>query len=466
MKYMLAKKVLFLLISAGIAMIALSMVEGLIKDRLYYQNEARESIAASWSGEQQIIGPILVVPYSYEKTELYWDKVSESERSKIVTYAKQLYIIPEQMHMDADLLTQERSKGLFSFPVYTAKVQFAGEFELSALHALRKSLRGYGASAKLGEPYLGVSVGDMRGINNRPTLLWQGNEHVFEAGSRLFAAQQGIHVPMPDLAWDKLEASFSFTLSVRGMDALWFTPIAKETSLKLNAAWPHPNFKGRFLPNTHTIDAESFQAEWKLSEFSTDIIRDVRNSHGNGYALQENRFGVYLDSPVDIYRQSIRSTKYGFLFVGLTFISFFVFEILKKLRIHPVQYTLISFSLAIFYLLLVALAETLGFMLAYVGATLACVSLLTLYVCSILKNVRWGLAFGAFVTVLYTLLYIILRSEDHALLLGSGLVFAMLGMVMFATRHVDWYAVSSLLEKKAGEGSENSENSKEESATV
>lgn len=434
MKSMLGKKILFLGISGILAMVALMMIEGLIHDRLSYQSEAKESVANAWSGEQQVLGPILGVPYRYREVKSVWDDKAEKYYNKTEVHNSVLYIIPEQLTLNSQMLTEQRARGIFSFPVYTSQLSLAGEFDLTEFNRLKNVEN----VIYIGTPYLAVSVSDMRGINNKPTLTWQGGQNKFEAGSQLLFSPQGIHAPLPGLTGSR--ASFDFSLSLRGMDTLWFTPIAKDTQVALNASWAHPNFVGQFLPMEREITDNDFKANWQISEFSSNVTQDVAScQRGSCNDLVDNRFGVSLNTPVDVYRQSIRSAKYGLLFVGLTFISFFVFEVLKQLKIHPVQYTLVALSLSVFYLLLIALSEQLGFGWAYLLGTLACVSLLTFYVASILRNLKLGLSFGGFITVLYGLLYVILNSQDHALLLGACLVFIALAVVMAATRHLDWY---------------------------
>lgn len=444
MNSMLGKKILFLFFSAMLAMVALMMIEGLIKDRLSYQDDAKKSVANAWSGEQQVLGPMLVVPYRYREVKSTWDSKAEKYYNKTLVHSSVLYIIPERLSLNSQMLTEQRARGIFSFPVYTSQLSLAGEFDLTEFYRLKDAEN----LVSIDAPYLSISVSDMRGINNKPALTWQGRQQKFEAGSQLLFSPQGIHAPLPNLAGSRAE--FSFALSLRGMDTLWFTPIAKDTQVALNASWAHPNFVGQFLPIERDITDKDFKANWQISEFSSNVTQDVAScEEGDCTSLVDNRFGVSLNTPVDIYRQSIRSAKYGLLFVGLTFISFFVFEVVKQLRIHPVQYTLVALSLSVFYLLLIALSEQLGFGWAYLLGTLACVSLLTFYVASILRNLKLGLSFGGFITLLYGLLYIILSSQDHALLLGAGLVFIALTIVMATTRHLDWYQLSELAIDKA-----------------
>ncbi len=444
MKSMLGKKIVFLVISGLLAAFALTVIEGLIQDRLYYQDEAKRNVAHAWSGEQQVFGPMLVVPHHFREVKSVWDGKLEKYVERTVEHRSVLYIIPDQLKLNSQMTTQQRARGIFSFPVFTSQMTLAGEFDLTEYNRLKNMPNVF----KIETPYLAVTLSDMRGINNKPVLNWQAGQHSFAAGSNLSFSPQGIHAPIKSLMGTRAE--FAFELNLRGMDTLWFTPIAKDTKVDLAATWPHPNFVGQFLPAEREINQEQFQAKWQVSEFSSNITQHVAQCEiGDCSSLMSNRFGVSLNTPVDIYRQSIRSAKYGLLFVGLTFISFFMFEVLKRLQIHPVQYTLVALALSVFYLLLIALSEHLGFLMAYGLATGACVLLLTFYVASILRNIKWGLGFGGFITLLYVLLYVILSSEDHALLLGAGLVFTALVLVMAATRNLDWYQVSNWASEKA-----------------
>ncbi|MDO6527951.1 cell envelope integrity protein CreD [Motilimonas sp. 1_MG-2023] len=444
MKSMLGKKIIFLVFSGLLAAFALTVIEELIQERLHYQDQAKRSVAHAWSGEQQVFGPMLVVPHHYREVKSVWDGKLEKYINRTVEHRSVLYIIPEHLKLDSQMTTQQRARGIFSFPVFTSQMTLAGEFDLTEYNRLKNMPNVFNIET----PYLAVTLSDMRGINNKPILNWQSSQRNFAAGSNLSFSPQGVHAPLENLTGTR--AKFDFELNLRGMDTLWFTPIAKDTKVDLAASWPHPNFVGQFLPTEREISQQQFQAKWQVSEFSSNITQDVtRCQTGDCSGLMSNRFGVSLNTPVDIYRQSIRSAKYGLLFVGLTFISFFVFEVLKRLQIHPVQYTLVALALSVFYLLLIALSEHLGFLMAYALATSACVLLLTFYVASILRNVKWGLGFGGFIALLYVLLYVILSSEDHALLLGAGLVFAALVLVMAATRHLDWYQVSNWASEKA-----------------
>lgn len=218
--------------------------------------------------------------------------------------------------------------------------------------------------------------------------------------------------------------------------------------MRLSADWPHPSFGGRHLPATREITSEGFRAAWRISELASEGPRALAACREPGCKpLEQYTFGVRLIEPVDVYMQAHRAVKYALLFVLLTFSGFFLFEILRDLRIHPIQYLLVGLALAMFFLLLIALSEHMRFVYAYLIAAAACVGLIAAYLQAVLKSALRALGFAAMLTALYTMLYALLRSEDHSLLMGAILVFAVLAAVMLATRRIDWYRVSALASK-------------------
>jgi inner membrane protein len=199
----------------------------------------------------------------------------------------------------------------------------------------------------------------------------------------------------------------------------------------MRSDWPHPSFAGRFLPLKHDIRPDGFTSEWKVSRYAAP-------GTSPGHELS-----VGFVEPAGLYQRLERASKYGFLFIGLTFAAFMLCELLRRLAIHPIQYALVGLALAVFFLLLVALSEHIAFAIAYAIATFACVGLITLYLSKVLGNIRIGLAFGSALAALYAMLYALVQAEDYALLGGALLLFALLAAVMTATRRVDWYALAS-----------------------
>jgi inner membrane protein len=238
-------------------------------------------------------------------------------------------------------------------------------------------------------------------------------------------------------------------------------PLARDNRIVLDSAWPHPRFGGSFLPRAPRIDARGFYAEWEVSSLATGAQAQflagqalpMVDAGGNTLDARRAAAGMSVDGmdavavslvdPVNVYSQADRATKYGLLFVVLTFGGFFLLEMLKRLPIHPIQYLLVGLALAIFFLLLVGLSEHVAFGRAYVAASVACLGLVGIYLGAVLRSRARGFAFAAALALLYAALYGLLVSEDNALVLGAGLLFAILAAVMVATRKVDGYALTA-----------------------
>jgi inner membrane protein len=209
--------------------------------------------------------------------------------------------------------------------------------------------------------------------------------------------------------------------------------------VRLASAWPHPSFRGRFLPDKRTLGPDGFRAEWRLSEFATGIDQPLRAlAEGSESGLSGHAFGVSFIEPIDAYAMSGRAVKYGMLFVLLTFVGFVLFEVLRRLGIHPVQYGLVGAAVSIFFLLLLSLSEHVPFAIAYVIAAAACLGLIAYYASHVLGSAGRALGFVTGLAALYGMLYVVLVSEDFALLLGTLVLFAVLAFVMISTRRIDW----------------------------
>jgi inner membrane protein len=280
-------------------------------------------------------------------------------------------------------------------------------------------------------------------------LDWDGTQPTLNPGGvDATGVPSGIHADLGVLPATKISATreFRIALSLLGTERLDIVPVGATTTVALASAWPHPSFTGRILPDAGTrVSREGFAAQWRTSHFATNLAqlhqRCVQARQCD--AFNQHSLTVSFVEPVDLYLTVERSVKYGFLFIGLTFAAFFLFEIVKRLAIHPVQYALVGLALAIFFLLLISLSEHLGFATAYAIASASCVALNGYYVAHVLKSMRRGALFGAALSALYGLLYVLLRLEDHALLVGSLLVFACVASAMIATRRVDWYAIAA-----------------------
>lgn len=444
-----------------VLLIPLQMVSSLVDERQGRQQEALAGIQQSVSGAQRIAGPVLVLPYkvrSEEKIQIKEQrefKVMMPENGQMVEKSvtrevvrdelkvtftdKQREILPQVLKMDGKVATQSLYRGLYVALTYDADLKINGSFDVNAVDLADNP------SVTFGTPYLAIGVGDVRGIRKAPQVKWAGRDRAVEAGNFLSQLGPGVHVPLPDLTLGvRATLPFDLALPVQGMESLYFSPLGKDTRVSLRADWPHPSFTGHFLPATREIDEHGFNAQWQTSWFATNMPAAFTDEGRKVHTDREQDFGVKFIQPVDTYQQTDRSIKYGVLFVLLTFTAVFVFELMRRLRVHPVQYLLVGAALAVFFLLLIALSEHIPFAYAYLTASVACVALIGFYLAFVLRHWQRGTGFGALLGLLYAALYGMMCSEDNALLLGSGLLFGVLALVMVLTRRLDWYSIGKI----------------------
>jgi inner membrane protein len=254
----------------------------------------------------------------------------------------------------------------------------------------------------------------------------------------------GVHAPLDlPVPAQARSLAFRFTLELAGSEAFAIAPLGRQTTVAMRADWAHPSFQGVFLPARHELRADGFSAHWQVSWYAAQGAERLTACRREPCpVLSVPELAVSFIEPVSLYQQLERASKYGFLFIGLTFTAFFLLELLRRLAIHPIQYALVGLALAIFFLLLTALAEHLAFGLAYAIATLACTGLLSIYLARVMHNRAHGLAFGAALGGLFGALYLLVQAEDYALLGGALLLFALLAAAMLATRRLDWYRLT------------------------
>ncbi|WP_019865948.1 cell envelope integrity protein CreD [Methylovulum miyakonense] len=424
----------------------------LVHERTTWRYQAFDTVERSWPGRQTLAAPVLVVPYlltcnSMEK--VFTEGKGEQEIVKETTVRETLYIIPKQLTVRSSLENSLRYRGIYAVPVYNSRIEVTGEFSTQALSTLLASRKD--CKIRWEKPELSVLVSDQRGIATQPDLLWNGGKIAFQPSSHLPGTEQGMNAPLPELpSGEAVRLPFAFTLDLHGMQGLHFALVAENTDVQTSANWPHPSFTGGLLPETHDITDKGFTARWRASSFSLNVAGALeRCSKHECSSLLGPTVGFELVQPVDIYQQAERSIKYAVLLIVLTFVALILFELLKQLRIHPIQYLLVGMALLVFYLLLISLSEHILFLYAYSAGATACTLLLTVYFGGILRSGKLGLLLGLGLSVLYTVLYVILQSEESALLMGSVLTFVVLAVLMLATRHFDWYALTRQSEQDA-----------------
>ncbi|ANM30852.1 hypothetical protein ABI59_16625 [Acidobacteria bacterium Mor1] len=430
-------------------LIPLAMIRGVIQERSHFRHQARSDIASSWTGAQQLFGPVLSVPYT-----LYgWEKPLDPKTGKptgedpvrVVKRQTRHLIPPRELRIKSELGTETRRRGLYEVPVYSTKMLLEGTLDTSSLAEIEPG----DLEIEFGEPELVVSVSDNRGIASQPEVVWNQRPLEVNSGSGLPGIPSGVRSPTGEIDLEGGLYAFHIALDLRGMERIAFSPVGDDTRVDLTATWPHPSFTGDFLPSEYEVHESGFTASWQVSHFATDtaqVLERLLAPEGDHAGQVRGRcFGVSLINPVDIYQQATRSAKYGVLFIVLTFTAFWLIEFLRKLQLHPVQYLLVGLSLTIFFLLLLSLSEHMPFGAAYGISMAACVGLIGFYMSASLGSLANSGGVVAALSGLYGMLYAILMSEDNALLMGTLLLFAALAAVMLATRKIDWYALSRQL---------------------
>jgi inner membrane protein len=451
--------------------IGLGMLGNVVQDRVNYRQQATEQVTQSLAGAQTLMGPVLAMqctetwtvtstrPVNAAADGAAADARGDGLLQRTETATRWVMRPPAQLAITGDAGMQGLKRSLYTVNTYalaaTIKASWTGE-------PLRQPAVA-GGSLACEAPVLFVAVSDARGLRSAQVRL-DGQALATEPGTTHKAYPNGFHVAVPQAlqpaaqgdrgdAAQPLQAEI--TLDLLGTQQLALVPVGGENRFALRSAWPHPSFGGRFLPAERRIGASGFDASWRLSALATRAQRQLQEgvglcgASGGGDCLDE--VSVDFIEPVDTYVLSDRAIKYGTLFVFLTFVAVGLFELLRRVRVHPIQYALVGAALCSFFLLLLSLSEHLPFGLAYATSGVACVALLSFYACHILGDVRRGLPFGALMAVMYGLLYVLLSLEQTALVVGAIALFLVLAAIMVATRKVNWYGLMGEARGPGGE---------------
>jgi inner membrane protein len=414
------------------------MIQSLVAERQQRRDEAVNGIAEGWGKRQTLAGPYVALPYERTWTQVTQEMVDGKAREQRTerTESQVVHVPAENVTWIVSADIGEKARGIYKARLYSAKLHTQGTFRIPAKVGLEDGKSRY----KWGTPRLVIGIADPHGIRAADAASVGDKRYDFVPGTGEVTLAGGLHAPLPDVQGAATQTlAFSFSLELGGSEAFAIAPLGADTSVSMRADWPHPSFQGRFLPARHAIGQDGFTAEWKVSRFAAQSPSQSGCPWPCGVAGEQ--IAVSFIEPASLYQRLERTSKYGFLFIGLTFAAFLLLELLKRLALHPVQYTLVGLALAIFFLLLVALSEHIAFAAAYAIAATACVGLVSAYLVRALHSARLGLAFGAALAALYAMLYALLKAEDYSLLGGSLLLFGLLAAVMVGTWRVDWYAI-------------------------
>jgi inner membrane protein len=434
------------------------MLFSIVNDRQKVRQAAVTDISGKWGKQQVLVGPRLMVPYIRRTGSA--EKKNEAAVQKIATF------LPNDLKVEGKMTTENRYRGIFQVPVYTADLNVSGEFEAPDFSP-------WGVKAEdilWDRAELTLQIADTRAISDQVTVKWNNADIAFNPGlgklqtnsitlpvnaavkdytvSRLplnedssISSGNGIHASLTkQVKADTKSYSFSIPLQLRGSERIDFVPMGKLTQVSLDSNWANPSFQGGWLPEQPEITKSGFKAKWQIPFLGRNFPQQWTNEQTvSDEVIYQSRFGVDLFAPVDNYHMAERSIKYNFLFLILTFAVLWLFEVMARLRVHPLQYLMVGVAMSMFYLLQLAISEHLGFHYAYVIASTAVVLLITGYTMSVLQAKRRGGIVGVMQVGLYSYLYVVLASQDYSLLLGSIGLFGFLALVMFLTRRIDWF---------------------------
>ncbi len=427
-------------------------------DRQNQSETASSSIVEGWGGPQTIAGPVLVIPYQAPTTETVEE--GGKQVTKTSTVWKELVLSPETATLDTKIAPERRKRSIYEAVVYettlTGQAKFVMPSDLERIGVPVASLVFARAEIRFG-------LSDARGLFGTPPAvriagkalkLEPGHGLGATGGSGFFAWLDATALPAGPMLAD-------FDYRFRGSDSLTLAPRAGDTTWNVTSAWPSPSFQGGFLPIKPKVRSDGFTATYRIGNLalgqslvnaSDEQVqaasgrKDGMSSYAAPSGTTAGVASINLVQPVDVYSQVNRATKYGFLFIGFTFLALLMFDVIGGVRVAAVEYLLVGVGLVLFFALLLAFAEVIGFTFAYIVASAGIIGLITAYSAAVLKSWKRAGYIGGLLTALYAVLYILLSLEAYSLLIGSLMLFAALAGVMYVTRNLDWGGVREVAE--------------------
>jgi len=437
-----SKLLLPFLIGALLA-IPLFAIYLLVYDRQNQSETAQRSIAQGWGGPQVIAGPVLVVPYWKQSSETVTE--NGKQVTKTSTSWHEMTLSPDETRLKTELKPDLRHRSIYDVVVFEARNHGGARFSLPA------DLQRFGVAPEalaLDRAQIRFGISDARGLfGSPPTVSADGKRVALQPGTGMReTGGSGFYAWVDASALRARPLAVGFDYAVRGNGSLALVPNGADTAWRVISPWRTPSYQGGFLPVHKAAVAQGFDASWRVGNLAlgSPLVTFDQAAPGSGegrkVAAEERQARVDLLTPVDLYSQVDRSVKYGFLFIGFTFLAFLMFDVIGGVRVSAIEYGLVGSGLVLFFAMLLAFAEVIGFTPAYGVAGGAIVALLTAYSAAVLGSWRRSLFIGGLISALYGVLYILLSLEDMSLLVGSVMLFVALAAVMYLTRNIDWGA--------------------------
>jgi inner membrane protein len=436
-------KVIVIAVLTLALLIPLGMIKNIVVDRQANASAAALDIRNLWGGEQTVTGPILKLPYELQNQTVYGLNYVDE---------KFVYLLADDLLINAGVATEVRYRGIHKVPVFSSVIKISGRVDFTALEVLGISLEKIRWSGA--ELFLGIS--DPMVLSKIPVVNVNAEEVSFTAGGTgIDGIPSQLSAPLGKV-FDGLSAGKSLqldiSLAVNGSGSLQFLPLAENAKVTMSANWASPSFTGRQLPLTREVRDDGFEATWQSSRIGRKLPRAWLRGDDAQYVTLQGAFGARFIEAVSVYQVIERSTKYAVLIIGLTFVAYFLMEVVANLKLHPLQYLLVGLANTLFFLLLLSLAEHVGFDAAYVVSACASTVLIAGYSAAILLRQVRALMMAGVLAALYVLLYMTLKAQNFALLAGSIGLWIALGAVMYLTRRINWYANDDGRQKQVAEG--------------
>lgn len=449
-------------------LIPMNLIQDLIVERKNREVGVTDEISAKWGREQVISSPVLAIPYEYTMESLKKD----NKGNDLIVKTQEvdwIFLLANTVDIKTTVTPENRKRGIFQSVVYSSAIKLKGDF--AGLDASKLTSQ-ESQNIRWNEAKLVFGIRDLKGLSKSPSLKWDTTSSemgTFENRLQLFESNLVANVPLKGI--EDTKKNFEINLELRGSKSLNFFPIAKQTNIEVDGKWSNPSFNGGFLPDVREVAKTNFTASWSIPSFSRTVpqqwtgtperlysflainlneeahmteipmpeMHAVAAAHDFTQATDQDMVQINFLPEVNNYQKTTRVAKYGILVILLTFASLFFTEIIKKQRVHIIQYILIGMGMVLFYTLLLAISEHLGFNIAYLISAVATVGLIASFIYGITKDKKTALLFVGVLCLFYSFIYILMQLRDYSLIVGALGIFIILAVLMRVSTKVNWY---------------------------